>query len=65
LAEACSGLVRTVSEREGLPITRTTKDGQTAYERVAEILAMRGIKGRTKSFVEKACADWAAFTASQ
>lgn len=58
LNKLCHDLVELVRDREGLPITRESKRGPTAHERVAEILTLRGIKHLTTTAVRKARGDW-------
>ncbi len=58
LNRLCHDLVDQVKQREGLPITREAKDGQTAFKRVEEILKLRGIKHMSESAVRKARDAW-------
>lgn len=58
LMKLCHDLVNLARTQEGLPITRATKAGLTAYERAAEILKLRGIKHMTPAAVRKARDGW-------
>ena len=52
ISEASAELCVAVKEKEGLPITRSSLNRQTVFERVVEIMKFRGINV-TKSQVER------------
>lgn len=64
LNQLCSDLCDLVKEREGLPLVRKAK-GQTAFERVSEILISRGVREATPATVEKARSAWRKHTETE